>query len=238
MTLAGYISIFFGAILSGCVVLAVPVSQRILKLVLSFSGAFLFALTISHILPELYPSDWKTGAFIIGGFLIQVVLEFFSEGIEHGHVHQHEKHEHNFPVTMMIALALHAFLEGMPLYKDFGSGKDTHEFLFYGILLHNVPISIALVSMLLHSGLKKGKVIFWLVLFACMTPLGSLFSGQLSQILSAEGTAGLVDNLTALVVGIFLHISTTILFESSENHRFNLVKFIIILLGASAGLLL
>lgn len=237
MTLAGYISIFTGALLSGLVVLAVPISQRLLKLVLSFSGAFLFSLTIAHILPELYPSDWRTGAFIIGGFLIQVVLEFFSEGIEHGHTHHHEKHEHNFPVTMMIALSLHAFLEGMPLYKNFG-GEDTHEFLFYGIMLHNVPISIALVSMLLHSGLKKMKVIIWLVVFACMTPLGSLFSGQLSGFLTAEGATGLVDNLTALVVGIFLHISTTILFESSDNHRFNLVKFIIILLGASAGLLL
>jgi hypothetical protein len=36
----------------------------------------------------------------------------------------------------------------------------------------------------------------------------------------------------AVVVGIFLHISTTILFESSENHRFNLIKFVVILMGA------
>jgi hypothetical protein len=41
------------------------------------------------------------------------------------------------------------------------------------------------------------------------------------------------DRIMAVVVGIFLHISTTILFESSENHRFNLIKFLIILLGAA-----
>ena len=40
----------------------------------------------------------------------------------------------------------------------------------------------------------------------------------------------------ALVIGIFLHISTTILFESSEEHRFNYYKLITILLGAGLAL--
>jgi hypothetical protein len=41
----------------------------------------------------------------------------------------------------------------------------------------------------------------------------------------------------ALVVGIFLHISTTILFETEENHKFNMVKFIAIIIGASIPLI-
>jgi len=40
-----------------------------------------------------------------------------------------------------------------------------------------------------------------------------------------------------VVIGIFLHISTTILFESTENHRFNSIKFIVILLGAGLAFL-
>jgi hypothetical protein len=40
----------------------------------------------------------------------------------------------------------------------------------------------------------------------------------------------------AVVIGIFLHISTTILFESSENHRFNLQKFVVIILGTLMAL--
>jgi ZIP family zinc transporter len=39
------------------------------------------------------------------------------------------------------------------------------------------------------------------------------------------------------LVGILLHVSTTILFESEEGHRFNIYKFASILLGiASAAL--
>jgi hypothetical protein len=35
----------------------------------------------------------------------------------------------------------------------------------------------------------------------------------------------------AFVIGIFLHISTTILFESDQNHRFNFIKLLSIILG-------
>ena len=39
--------------------------------------------------------------------------------------------------------------------------------------------------------------------------------------------------ILAIVVGIFLHISTTIIFETSENHKFNLLKLVSILVGCS-----
>jgi hypothetical protein len=44
--------------------------------------------------------------------------------------------------------------------------------------------------------------------------------------------------ILAMVVGIFLHISTTILFESDENHGFNLKKFVVIILGFGATIIL
>jgi zinc and cadmium transporter len=43
--------------------------------------------------------------------------------------------------------------------------------------------------------------------------------------------------ITALTIGIFLHISTVILFESSKDHKFNIRKFIAILLGMSIAFL-
>src|SRR5690606_36350435 len=64
------------------------------KFLLSFSGAFLLALTLFDLLPEVYEHlDAKqTGLFIMLGILLQILLEFFSKGAEHGHVHVH-KHE-------------------------------------------------------------------------------------------------------------------------------------------------
>jgi hypothetical protein len=36
----------------------------------------------------------------------------------------------------------------------------------------------------------------------------------------------------AMVIGIFLHISTTILFESSDGHNFSTQKILAIIVGA------
>jgi hypothetical protein len=37
--------------------------------------------------------------------------------------------------------------------------------------------------------------------------------------------------ITAVVIGILFHISSTIIFESSEGHKFNIAKVSMIILG-------
>ena len=51
------------------------------KLLLSFSGAFLLALTLFELLPEAYMhlEAKLTGLFIMSGILLQIILEFFSK---------------------------------------------------------------------------------------------------------------------------------------------------------------
>ncbi|MBA3706583.1 MAG: ZIP family metal transporter [Bacteroidetes bacterium] len=231
-----YIILFLTVIISGTSVLYINISSKNLKLILSFSGAYLFAISVLHLIPEIYSSGTANiGVYILIGFFAQILLEFFSEGIEHGHIHIH-KHDHKhsvFPYAMMIGLSIHSFLEGMPL-ADFTI--SSHQSLFTGILLHNIPIAIALMTMLLQSHISKTNAIMWLIVFALITPLGTFTSYAIGQNIIG-GFSIYFDKIMAVVVGIFLHISTTILFESSENHRFNLLKFVVILLGAGFALL-
>ena len=222
-----YIFLFITVILSGSSVLFFQLNSKTLKLILSFSGAFLLAITFLHLIPEIYSNATaKTGIFILAGFLLQILIEFFSEGIEHGHIHIHKHEESTFPITVMLALSIHSFIEGMPLA---GELNETKRSLATGIILHNVPIAIALMSMLIQSGQKNGMAFLWLFVFALMTPLGASTGNLL------EGNMQLITNysnyLMAVVVGIFLHVSTTILFESSEHHRFNIIKLAAILAG-------
>jgi len=37
--------------------------------------------------------------------------------------------------------------------------------------------------------------------------------------------------ITGAVIGVLLHISTTILFEAGENHKYNATKLLMIVLG-------
>ncbi|HRG38349.1 MAG TPA: ZIP family metal transporter [Bacteroidia bacterium] len=230
-----YVLLFLSVLASGMSVLFFNISSKSLKLFLSFSGSFLFAISVLHLIPELYSSgSSNVGIYILIGFFAQILLEFFSEGIEHGHIHiHHEEHGKNaFPFAMMLGLSIHSFLEGMPL-ADLTT--TAHRSLLTGIILHNVPIAIALMTMLLQSNVSKRNAVIWLLVFAFITPFGAFTSYAIGTNIIGNFSS-YFDRIMAVVVGIFLHISTTILFESSENHRFNLIKFLVILMGAGIAI--
>ncbi|MXN90338.1 ZIP family metal transporter [Flavobacterium sp. Sd200] len=212
-----------------------PENRKNLKLLLAFSGSFLLALTVLHILPEVYESTLHShgeghehehlhnnsiGLYIMAGIIFQIILEYFSKGAEHGHVHIHKHehgHEHGMPWLLFISLCLHALLEGMPV--------SHHHDMAWGIAIHHFPIAIILTAFFINSGLNKIAVMLFMLAFAAMTPLGTLLSGQL------ECVSHYYTEISAVVVGILFHISSTIIFESGENHKFNLAKLLAIILG-------
>jgi len=231
MALWKILVLFFGAFSGGMsVFLFKGDNHKNLKLVLSFSGAYLFGITVLHLIPDAYHgNDNYVGVFILIGFLFQIVLEQFSEGIEHGHMHK-PNHEHvAFPLGILISLCIHAFLEGMPLAE----GHQNQ--LVWGIALHHIPAAFALATVLLANKLSKGKTISFVVLFAIMAPAGYFFSNALST----GGIGNLqqyFNRIMGVVIGIFLHISTTILFESSSDHKFTVRKLVAVLVGVGLAL--
>ena len=202
----------------GFVYVTKPTNKGHFKLLLAFSGAFLLALTLFELFPSAYEStDAKTiGLFVMLGILLQIFLEFFSKGAEHGHVHL-DSDKAEFPWLLWISLSLHSFLEGFPI--------EDHGTILYGILVHKIPIAILLSIFLLNSKIKLAHALFFVVIFSLMTPLGSYAAANISMASDYYG------QITALVIGVFLHISTVILFESSEGHTFNLRKIVAIVLG-------
>ncbi|HMG15724.1 MAG TPA: hypothetical protein VK590_09765, partial [Saprospiraceae bacterium] len=76
---------------------------------LCFSGAFLVSITFLHLFPIIFQvqSD-KIGIWIIAGFFGQLILEQFSSGIEHGHLHlHHHKGSYALAFQIMIGLCVH-----------------------------------------------------------------------------------------------------------------------------------
>lgn len=215
-------AVAFGVILAFVFKKSKSMSTRLL---LSFSGAFLLALTLFDLLPEVYEhlEGKQTGLFIMSGILIQIILEFFSKGAEHGHIHIH-KNETAFPWLLFISLCIHSFLEGFPIHQ--------HNDMVYGVLIHKIPIATLITSYLLQSHFSKLQITLFLLVFASMTPLGTLISN------SVELVSGYVYYINAIVIGIFFHISTIILFESSEGHKFNLSKLVVIVLGVLVAYLI
>ncbi|MCU0361000.1 MAG: ZIP family metal transporter, partial [Bacteroidia bacterium] len=104
-------------LLTGSLALVIRINQVNLRLLLAFSAAYLFALSIIHLLPEAYEFGQvkQMGLFIVLGFTIQLIIDTFSTGIEHGHVHLHSTEcKSHLPMGIVIGLFMHSFLEGLP----------------------------------------------------------------------------------------------------------------------------
>lgn len=223
----------------GLLFLSLKIKAKNLRFLLAFSAAYLFAISVTHLLPECYEgSNAKTiGVFILIGFFIQIVLEYFSTGIEHGHVHAHsDSCKKHLPMGMIIGLFLHSLLEGLPIYQssnvinNTGALFSTQQSLLFGITLHNIPIAIAFVTLLLEHKTSKLKTVGLLLAFAFMAPLGCFISYTLNTF-GVQNYDGFLKLSFGIVIGIFLHISTAIMFETGENHRYNLAKIMSMIAG-------
>jgi zinc transporter ZupT len=230
-----YIILFFAPLISGLVVMYLkPTLNSNLKLLLSFSGAFLLAICFLHLIPELYHDySYSIGIFILVGFLLQILLEFFSKGIEHGHYHA-SKDKKIFPYALFLSLCLHSFVEGMVLVEP--NHHHVHNFnntsLLVGIIIHKIPIAIILATLMIVNKISLRTRLLSILIFALTAPVGLYLATTYGRVL--------LDNvaiLNALAVGILLHVSTTILFETSEGHKFHFKKFIVIIIGLLTAIL-
>jgi len=228
-----YISLilFSTSFITGLIFLFIhPKTNNAIKLLLAFSGAFLLAICILHLIPELYENyNFNIGVFILLGFILQLLLDVFSKGIEHGHFHIHQKEKHIFPYTIFLSLCLHSFVEGMALIQNNNALVNS---LLVGIVIHKIPIVIVLSALMISQNVAKKMILIAAFIFSISAPLGLVISKYISlNIANSE------NYLIAIAVGIFIHISTTILFESSDNHSFDFKKFITIIIGLLTAML-
>lgn len=216
LTLFTFLPWFFFAFLR-------PKNQDVFKLLLSFSGAYLFSLTLLHILPEIYSNSTNslsTGVFILVGFFLQIILSFFAKGVEHGHLHHAHGlgHDHHLPFTLLISISAHAFLEGNMLVHPFHQHEvDDNHSLLIGMILHKIPEAFALLSILHGFPSKTGIKLLLFSAYALLSPIGMLIGtvAYVNELLSPT----LLTCIFAIIAGNFMHISTIIFFESSPRHE-------------------
>jgi len=203
-------------------------NPTVLRLLLAFSGSFLLSVALTHMMPELYAVGGEgIGPWLLGGFMLQVVLEFFSHGIEHGHMHVTPGRA--LPLLTLLSLCLHSFTEGLP-FADPSVHGDLP--FLVGVLLHKLPMAIALATVLQRSKVPAGRSWVMIAVFAFAAPAGIA--------VGLAGGSGLgevfLHRSLAVAIGMLLHIGTTIIFETTPEHRFNLQRFAAVLVGAFLAL--
>lgn len=240
--------------------------------ILTFCGGLLFSTAILHLLPEVLAYGHPTeNLWLLSGFFLQFILEKFSAGIEHGHLHHephhhcdhplHDEHSHNDPAPilhasaspnkasigqgqsgwlgyarswgLMISLSIHGIIEGIPLSGVENTRSHSNlpiTPLLLGIVLHKAPTTFALAALLIRQ--KAHPLMLWSAILwvAACTPLGMWVGHGLGH--TSETNREVLHALMALATGSFLQIASTILFESSNNHKFNWIQLTGALLGA------
>lgn len=200
---------------------------------LAFSGSFLLSITFLHLLPESFADlPGKAGYLLLAGFFVQLLIQRFTHGAEHGHTHLDE---HHIPLaSILLGLSLHAFLEGLPLgfnYHDRVAAPS----LYLAVAAHKLPEAMLVSNLVLHLRGKQ-KAILILFLFAIITPVASLVTSFMGG--TSEQAHKVVLLLLPVVAGSFIHIATTIFFESGTKlHAMNSKKITAIVAGVCLGLL-
>ncbi len=249
-----YIIMLFASGMAGALFTQVRIAQSStgIKLLLAYSAAYLLGLSLLHLFPELFASGIAgAGWYVLGGFILQVILDFFSHGVEHGHQHHHTHTDTNVIYLVMLSLWIHAFIEGMPFGSNHADGLHVHgdhthghahhghdhrDSLLIGIGAHKLTEGFVFASLLLAAGLSRLRAWTWIVLFALMAPVGAATQFFLVNS-GAVDIHAFTPIVTGVLIGILLHVSTTIIFEGSEGHTFNLKKFLAILLGIASSAL-
>jgi zinc transporter ZupT len=237
MTISAII-LFLSAVFGGLLIYLIPEQKgNSFRLSLTFAGAYLFSITIVHIIPEIYshPSEGiNVGIYMLLGYFLQQILEYFSSGIEHGHIH-HKAQDHTHTglsvISVLLALSVHSFLEGgMLAHPTNLHANHQNQTLLVGIVLHKIPAAYALMSIITCRTKKMTTVLSTLMFFAIASPLGLMVSGYSYANQLVSESSSLI--LFSIVCGSFLQISTTIVFESSPQHKFDIKRFGVAAAGA------
>ena len=193
-----------------------------IQFLLNISGVYLLSITALYLLPELFKYNIieNIGFYILLGFFVQLILEYFSKGIKHKRLQQ----KNTLSKSVLISLYIYAVIEGLTL--GCGLEKQTYNMLMYGIILHKVPITVIMMVFLIQSNIKKKYIYLSLFMFAIMTPLGI----YLANFFKTSYTS-FQDQIIAIIIGMLLYLSTKIIFESSNNTKSNLEKVLAIIIG-------
>ena len=230
--------IFASGFLGGLLSFIVPhEKQNFINYLLIATGAYLFSILIRHIIPNAvthygeYVLIW-----VLVGFFLQHVIQQFSQGVEHGHTHIHEHLPLHKLVYILLGLGIHAFFEAAPLVESHSS-ENIFSGLLIGLILHKIPECFALACLLSHSVKTNTSRLFWIFLFSLITPFAILLfqSYEQSNLFSFQKFGAVIG----LICGTLLHISTTIILETTNNkHQIKGYKILCLITGFSLSLFL
>ncbi len=244
MSILGYILLFtfIGSIASliGGVILLFKekFAVKISHFLSAFAAGALLGTAFFDLFPEALKEAEKGGDSVniflwtLIGFLIFFLLE---RGIHWSHHHMVAEKlsadNGSKPVIplIMIGDSVHNFIDGVVIASTFLVNIPLGVITSFAVAAHEIPQEIGDFGIMLHHGLKRGKVL-WFNIFSALTSL----IGALLAYFAGEALEGFLPIFLSIAAGFFIYIAASDLIpeiHSEEKRTVALAETLMLFLG-------
>lgn len=194
-------------------------ARRSTVYLISFASGALMAAALLDVLPEALELNEGAFLFTLLSFLAFYILEQYvivhagheeadlcsPEGGGHG--------RHSMGLVSFLGVGFHSLLDGVIIGAGFAGSLVTGLVATFGVIMHEFPEGISMVSILLHAGYGRRRALGLSVAVALATPIGAIVSSALLQGIESS----LLGALLGIAAGSFLYIAASELIPETRQ---------------------
>lgn len=233
-TLLGLFFGTFGTTLGGFLGIVIKKnSNKFLSFILSFASGLMMSIICFDLIPEAL--EISNIYHIILGILIGIISMIFCDILVQNKFSKKQKNNGNkndllrTGIIVSIGLAIHNFPEGLAIGSGFDVSLKLGLSLAIAICLHDIPEGISMAVPMKNGGMKKSRVIFYVILSGITTGIGAFFGaivGTISEAIIAICLSFAAGAMLYIVSGELIPESNK-LYKGRMSAIGNIIGFII-----------
>jgi ZIP family zinc transporter/zinc and cadmium transporter len=164
-------------VFGGAVIVQRSWERRYLRYFVALGAGFMLATAMVEMVPESLQLAGRNGALLVlGGYLLVHLFEhtitphfhYGEETHSDEYLHSHRR------LSVLFGLMIHTFFDGIAITSGFLISSWLGWVIFLAVFLHKIPEGFTVTSVMLASGLSKGKSWFASVMLGLATIAGVL----------------------------------------------------------------
>ncbi|MCP8719580.1 MAG: ZIP family metal transporter [Asgard group archaeon] len=197
---------FLTSFIAGVLPLKLTISPTYLKYLSLLAMGILVGTAMLIILPEgiemLSTSTQNISRFVGFPILIGFVTMFTIDNVFSGHSSDNKRNcnlkDSIFGSSLTLGMIFHGIVDGISLGSSFAGGTAIPLIIFTAIIIHKIPTSFSLSTILCLEGIPDSKLFWHILLFALLSPIATWITYIIIS---------LIDVNTDVVVGILFLFS-------------------------------
>ena len=164
-------------VFGGAVIVQRNWERRYLRYFVALGAGFMLATAMVEMVPESLQLGGRNGALLVlvGYLLVHLFEHTITPHFHYGEethsdefVHKHKR------MSVLFGLMIHTFFDGIAITSGFLISSWLGWVIFLAVFLHKIPEGFTVTSVMLASGLSKGKSWFASVMLGIATVAGVL----------------------------------------------------------------